>query len=81
MGPYTVIRQVSEPNHLVSTPEKRRKTQLCHVNLLKPYFSSSLQGKEAVLETVGLAVGPSAPDITQMITEDDVCGPDDAVDR
>lgn len=68
-------------NYVVSTPERRRKTQLCHINLLKPYFPSSLQmqDKEASLKPVGLAVGSDAPDITQVAAEDGVCGPDDAV--
>ena len=81
LGPYTVIRQVSEVNYVVSTPERRRKTQLCHINLLKPYFpsSSQMQGKEARLKPVGLAVGSDAPDITQVVAEDGVGGPDDAV--
>lgn len=36
-GPYTVERQVSEVDYLVKTPDRKRKTRLCHVNLLKPY--------------------------------------------
>ena len=40
-GPYTVVRQVSDLNYLVSTPDRRRNTQLCHINLLKPYYSRS----------------------------------------
>ena len=79
LGPYTVNRQVSDTNYVVSTPERRRKTQLCHVNLLKPYFSSSLQGKEAVLKPVGFAVGLATPEISQVTNGDGVCGPNDAV--
>ncbi|KAK0137942.1 hypothetical protein N1851_025818 [Merluccius polli] len=41
-GPYTVRLKVSENNYVVATPERRRSTQLCHVNLLKPYFLSQL---------------------------------------
>lgn len=48
--------------------------QLCHVHLLKPYFSSSSQGME-----VGIALGPETPDISQTATEDSVCGPNDAL--
>ena len=78
--PYTVIRQISDVNFIVSTPERRRKTQLCHVNLLKPYFSSStqMQGKETRLKPVAPAVGSDAH-ITLVAAEDGVCGPDDAV--
>ena len=79
LGPYTVNRQVSDTNYVASTPERRRKTQLYHVNLLKPYFSSSLQGKGAVLKPVGFAAGLATPEISQVATEDGVCGSDDAV--
>lgn len=34
---------MSEQNYIISTPEHRKSTQLCHVNLLKPYFASALQ--------------------------------------
>lgn len=38
-GPHTIVKQVSDENYLISTPERRRKTQLCHINLLKPYYN------------------------------------------
>ncbi|KAL0150446.1 hypothetical protein M9458_054263 [Cirrhinus mrigala] len=37
-GPYSVLKRVSDQNYIVSTPDRRKATQLCHVNLLKPYF-------------------------------------------
>ncbi len=37
-GPYQVVKQLSELNYIISTPERRRKTQMCHVNLLKPFY-------------------------------------------
>lgn len=50
-GPFTVLRQVSEQNYLLSMPKCRKSTQLCHVNLLKHYFEnvppvSDSSGKE-----------------------------------
>ncbi len=49
MGPYTVLKQLSEQNYLISRPDRRKKTQLCHVNLLKPYHArgSPTQGGSA----------------------------------
>ncbi|KAF7648009.1 hypothetical protein LDENG_00163430, partial [Lucifuga dentata] len=38
LGPYVVDRKVSDTDYVILTPERRRKTQLCHVNMLKPYF-------------------------------------------
>ncbi len=37
-GPYTVSEKVSDLNYRVSTPGKRKSSQLYHVNLLKPYY-------------------------------------------
>ncbi|KAJ8379404.1 hypothetical protein SKAU_G00001820 [Synaphobranchus kaupii] len=36
-GPYAVLRKVGENNYVLSTPERRQKTRLCHINLLKAY--------------------------------------------
>lgn len=41
-GPYVTERQVSQCDYMVRTPDRKRKTQLCHVNLLKPYVARSL---------------------------------------
>ena len=38
-GPYEVVKQVSELNYIISTPECRKKTRMCHVNRLKPYYA------------------------------------------
>lgn len=40
-GQYTVVRQVSELNYVVANPQRKKATQLCHVNLLKPYYAVS----------------------------------------
>ena len=40
-GPYTVTRKVSDLNYLISTPDRKKSVQLCHINLLKPYFARS----------------------------------------
>ncbi|KAJ8333799.1 hypothetical protein SKAU_G00411180 [Synaphobranchus kaupii] len=36
-GPYMVVRKVGACNYVISTPERRQKTRLCHINLLKLY--------------------------------------------
>ena len=36
-GPYVIDHQIGECDYLVKTPDRKRKTRLCHVNLLKPY--------------------------------------------
>uniref|UniRef100_A0AAY4E6M7 ribonuclease H n=1 Tax=Denticeps clupeoides TaxID=299321 RepID=A0AAY4E6M7_9TELE len=36
-GPYTVEQKLSETDYVIATPERRRKTRVCHINMLKPY--------------------------------------------
>ena len=36
-GPYVVDRKVSDTNYVVETPERRRSSHMCHVNMLKAY--------------------------------------------
>ena len=37
-GPWEIIKKISEINYLVETPNRRKKHQLCHINMLKPYL-------------------------------------------
>jgi hypothetical protein len=37
-GPYEVLKKVGHVNYVLSTPDRRKKTQLCHVNMMKRYF-------------------------------------------
>ncbi|XP_074653661.1 uncharacterized protein LOC141907818 [Tubulanus polymorphus] len=37
-GPYVVQEKVNDVNYIVSTPDRRKATQLCHVNMLKRYI-------------------------------------------
>ena len=36
-GPYKVVKKISDTNYLVKTPDRRKKTQVCHINMLKAY--------------------------------------------
>ena len=36
-GPYVVSHKLSDVNYVVFTPDRRKDTQLVHVNLMKPY--------------------------------------------
>ena len=39
MGPYIVDKQISDVDYLIRTPDRRKSTQLCHVNMIKTYYS------------------------------------------
>ncbi len=38
-GPYTIAKSLSNNNYLLNTPDRRKKIQVCHVNLLKSYVT------------------------------------------
>ncbi|XP_069976068.1 uncharacterized protein [Penaeus vannamei] len=37
-GPYVVERKISNLNYVVQTPGRRKKSRLCHINQMRPYF-------------------------------------------
>ena len=38
-GPYTVEQKISEVDYVIKTPDRRKEKRICHVNMLKPYYS------------------------------------------
>ena len=36
-GPYTVEKKASDLNYVITTPDRRKQKQLCHINMLKKY--------------------------------------------
>ena len=41
-GPYIVQDKVSDLNYIVSTPDRRKNTELCPINMLKSYVNSDI---------------------------------------
>ena len=83
MGPYTVERQLSELNYLISTPDRRKRNQLCHINLLKPYYGRECPQIESEISHTPSVVRPvlSAGMVLQSVVGggEDVAVPDDSV--
>ncbi|KAF7690629.1 hypothetical protein HF521_012433, partial [Silurus meridionalis] len=42
-GPYEIHSKVNDLNYIVTTPDRRKARQLCHINMLKPYHDRSVQ--------------------------------------
>ncbi|XP_067261173.1 uncharacterized protein [Chanodichthys erythropterus] len=52
-GPYEVIKKLSNTDYLIRTPERRKKSRVCHVNMLKEYHvRGSSQAVEKVDELI-----------------------------
>ncbi|XP_030271930.1 uncharacterized protein LOC115581177 isoform X1 [Sparus aurata] len=84
-GPYMVAKKVSDLNYLISTPDRKKSVQLCHVNLLKPYFArSSVAGLESSPSCVAVAVPVGQVRVHSDLaveTEEELCTPDDGMLR
>ncbi|KAK7909313.1 hypothetical protein WMY93_013997 [Mugilogobius chulae] len=37
-GPYVIQKKISDRDYVVATPDRGRRSRLCHVNMLKPYY-------------------------------------------
>ena len=59
-GPYVIQKKLSSLNYLVVTPDRRKQTQLCHVNMLKPYVERST---DLVLQPASVNVVVSEPKV------------------
>ena len=62
-GPYVVSKKVGELNFIVRTPDRRKETQLCHVNMMKPYIER---------ESVGEIISPVSSVQVNIEVDDDV---------
>ena len=47
-GPYEVEKRIGDLNYLVRTPDRKKRNQLCHVNMLKRYVDRDAEAKVAV---------------------------------
>ena len=50
-GPYTVEKKASDLNYIITTPDRRKQKQLCHINMLKEYVdrdSSNITSVNAI---------------------------------
>ena len=42
-GQYKVVKRVGDLDYVIETPDSRMSTQLCHVNMVKPYFERGVK--------------------------------------
>lgn len=69
-----MVRKVSDQNYLLSTPERKRWTQLCHDYLLKPFYNHSVVAK---VTPVAVAVAAVSSPVTSL--PEDVATPDNCL--
>jgi hypothetical protein len=85
-GLYTVAIKVSDLNYLLTTPDRRKTSQLCHANLLKPCHEHPKVPAGGAVSAVGLSEGvlsPASPVNPSVAAQEhnDIRDPDDGVLR
>jgi len=66
-GPYVIEKKLNETNYVVRTPDRQRKTRVCHVNMLKLYVSrgEDMESKSSVITPVASIVIASNSDVDE----------------
>jgi len=71
--PYLVSKKISDVDYVISTPDRWKTCQVCHVNMLKPYKEKALAQDQCVhpMITVALETRPSNEEVP---LENDMAG-------
>jgi len=59
-GPYVVKQKMSETDYMLYTPDRKRQTRVCHINMIKAYHDREMPEVKASDETAGPAVSSVA---------------------
>ncbi len=59
-GPYVVKKIMRETDYMLYTPDRKRKTCVCHLNMLKAYHTRKSSTASAAEQTAGPAVSSVA---------------------
>ena len=77
-GPYCVGRKLSDTDYVIQTPDRRRKSRVCHVNMLKLYRAKVTPHEDSVEGSTGPTVKSVVPAVlvpgSYQVTEGDEDG-------
>ena len=68
-GPYKVVKKISDINYLVKTPDRRKETQVCHINMLKAYHEKPKPELVTLNNRLGLESPTHSKDCVGQVAE------------
>lgn len=68
-GPDKVVHKLRDENYQIATPDRRKRTQLCHVNILKPYYDRDSTKPVMTVHQSGIST-PSSPTVAEWEREE-----------
>ena len=68
-GPYKVVKKISDTNYLVKTPDRRKETQVCHINMLKAYHEKPKPKLVTLNNRLGLESPTHSKDCVGQVAE------------
>ena len=68
-GPYKVVEKISDTNYLVKTPDRRKETQVCHINMLKAYHEKPKPELVTLNNSLGLESPTHSKDSVGQVAE------------
>ena len=68
-GPYKVVKKISDTNYLVKTPDRRKETQVCHINMLKAYHEKPKPELVTLNNRLGLESPTHSKDCVGQVAE------------
>ena len=68
-GPYKVVKKISYTNYLVKTPDRRKETQVCHINMLKAYHEKPKPELVTLNNRLGLESPTHSKDCVGQVAE------------
>ena len=68
-GPYKVVKKISDTNYMVKTPDRRKETQVCHINMLKAYHEKPKPELVTLNNRLGLESPTHSKDCVGQVAE------------
>ena len=68
-GPYKVVKKISDTNYLVKSPDRRKETQVCHINMLKAYHEKPKPELVTLNNRLGLESPTHSKDCVGQVAE------------